>query len=119
MKGFSEFYGTPYNAPAQNTLKDNMLIRSAKAIRKVREEWRKTLLEEIDFRERLFHRVRNDVVRKALLEQLDAAIEELSRSELYAMIEHEPDDPEIRKYLLPTWKQRRNKRDGFSGDEDQ
>lgn len=76
-------------------------LKTAKAIRKAREEWRKTVLGEIDFRERICNRVKDDTVREVLLDKLDGAIAELSESELYAMIEHEPDDPELRKYLLP------------------
>lgn len=93
-------------------------LKTAKAIRKAREEWRKTLLEEIDFREQLCNRVKDDIVRKALLEQFDSAIEEISTSKLYAMIEHEPDDPEIQKHLLPKWKTERNKRNDFWGEDE-
>jgi len=75
-------------------------LRTAKAVRKAREEWRDTVLGEIDFHKKISDQVKDDTVRKALLGHYNSAIEELSKSHLYAMIEHEPDDLEVRKYLL-------------------
>lgn len=90
------------------TLRAEEQLKTAKAIRQAREEWRKTVLGEIDFRERVYSRVKDPTARKVLLEELDEAISELSHSKLYAMTEHMPDDSVLGKCSLPEPKQNRD-----------
>ena len=76
-------------------------LRSAKAIRQARDEWRKSILEEINFRKSLCEKIQDETVKDTVNGHLDKAVRELAESNLYAMIEHSPDDPEINEYNLP------------------
>jgi hypothetical protein len=76
-------------------------LRTAKAVRQAKEEWRKALLEEIDFKKTLCNRIQDETVKDAVNGHLEMAVKELAESNLYAMIEHSPDDPEIDEHTLP------------------
>lgn len=85
-------------------------LRSAKAIRQAREEWRNGILEEIDFRKTLCDEIQDDTVKESVNGHLDRAVRELAESNLYAMIEHSPDDPEIGEHKLPKRYDEKDKR---------
>ncbi len=76
-------------------------LREAESLRREREEWRKMVLGEIDFRDEVRDRIEDKVVQDAVLHHVDSALKELGESRVYALIEHTPDDPEIQQYLIP------------------
>ncbi len=76
-------------------------LRSAKAIRQARHEWRRSILDEIDFKKALREKIQDETVKDSVNRHLDQAVKDLAESNLFAIIEHSPDDPEINEYSLP------------------
>lgn len=66
-------------------------LRTTRAVRQTRDEWRKEVLDDIDFRRALADRMENPVAREAVQSELDQAIGALAESKLVGMIEHVPD----------------------------
>ena len=66
---------------------------ASEQIRKTREQWQRTVLREIDFREKLASKIKDNEVRHELELGLEKAIIDLVTSELMPTIEHVPQVP--------------------------
>lgn len=66
---------------------------AAEEIRKTREEWQQTVLEEIDFKEKLAKKIKNDDVREELQRKLQSAIADIVASNFMPVIENVPSIP--------------------------
>jgi len=76
-------------------------LKTASAIRKAREEWRKTIIDEIDFRRVLSSKIQDKMVKAALEKQIDSAINNIAESGMLGLVEHLPDLPESEQHRLP------------------
>ena len=63
---------------------------AANQIRQTREEWRKLVLGEIDFRKKLTERISDPIVRKEAEQSLQQALSDLVDSDFLPIIEHVP-----------------------------
>jgi hypothetical protein len=66
-------------------------LRYAKSIGETRDEWRKQVIAEIDFKRALTERIKDPVAREAVQEELDKALADLAESKMVALIEHLPE----------------------------
>lgn len=80
---------------------------SAKQIKEAREEWRKTVLGEVDFRLKLSEQIHDPVVREEAELAIQKAIAELAASDFMPLIEHIPTIPAAERDTLPARKQMR------------
>lgn len=74
---------------------------TANNIRGAREEWRKDVLGEVDFRRKLTERIQDEVVRQEAQQQLDNALQELVESDFLPLVEHVPHISQRERDLLP------------------
>lgn len=66
-------------------------LRTAEAVRRARLEWQQTILQDILFRREL-ETIPDTEVRNTAIKYYDSAMNTLQESNIYAMIEHKPDD---------------------------
>jgi hypothetical protein len=74
---------------------------SVEQIRKTREEWRRMILAEVDFREKLKEKIRDDVVREQVGQSLDKALKDVIDSDFLPVIENIPKIPPEERDQLP------------------
>ncbi|MCA8993283.1 MAG: hypothetical protein KDA69_16250 [Planctomycetaceae bacterium] len=85
---------------------------TAENIRETREEWRESILGEIDFQEAIASRIQDPAVREEAQRQIDQAIMDLVHSGFMPIIENLPQIPAEERDSLPTRRGRlRNERD--------
>lgn len=77
---------------------------SANHIRETRDEWRKLVLTEIDFRKKLTEKIKDADVREQAEQNLQGAIAELLASDFMPIIEHVPHIPAESRDRLPVRK---------------
>lgn len=75
---------------------------TAQNIRETREEWQSTVLGEIDFREKLFEKIKDQTVRDVAQSHLDKALNDLVSSDFMPIIENMPKINDEDKDSLPT-----------------
>ena len=63
---------------------------AASEIRRTREEWQKTILQEINFKAKLAEKIRDTEVRQEAEKGLERAIGDLVKAELMVTVEHVP-----------------------------
>jgi hypothetical protein len=80
---------------------------AAEEIRRTREEWRKMVLNEIDFKKKLAEKIDDVDVRKQAEQSLEKALRDLLASDFMPVIEHIPLIPGDERDSLPTKKRQR------------
>ena len=69
-------------------------LRYAKSVAEARDEWRKQILAELDFREALSKRIHDPEARESVQRELDRAVTDLAESKIFGLVEHVPELPD-------------------------